>query len=80
GRPGLLVATLRFAVLTVPAAWLGMWGAERMGQPALYGLVVALLVVSAVTSGAFYLWLRSALVALERGVASVPPKLDASLG
>ncbi len=80
GRPGLVVATLRFAVLTVPAAWLGMWVAERMGQPALYGLVVGLLVVSAVTSGAFYLWLRSALMACERGVGSVPPKRYASLG
>ncbi len=74
GRPGLVVATLRFAVFTVPAAWLGMWLAERMGYPALYGLVVGLLVISAVTSGAFYLWLRSALLALERRVDSVSPQ------
>jgi len=73
GRPGLVVASLRFAVFTVPAAWLGMRIAERMGHPALYGLVVGLLVVSAVTSGAFYLWLRSALAALERGTDTVPP-------
>jgi Na+-driven multidrug efflux pump len=80
GRPGLVVATLRFVVLTVPVAWLSMWLAERMGYPALYGLVVGLLLVSAVTSGAFYLWVRSALVALERGASPVPPKLDPSLG
>ena len=66
GRPGLVMATLRFAILTAPVAWLGMWVADNMSKPPLYGLAAGLLVVSAVTSAAFYLWLRGALIAQER--------------
>jgi Na+-driven multidrug efflux pump len=78
GRPGLVVATLRFVVLTVPAAWLGMRLAEGMGYSPLYGLVVGLLVVSALTSGVFYLWVNSALAALVR--APFPAPLQGSQG
>jgi Na+-driven multidrug efflux pump len=66
GRPGLLMAVLRFALLTAPAAWLGMRIAEGMGRPAIVGLVVGLLVISAATSGVFHLWVRRALAAQER--------------
>jgi Na+-driven multidrug efflux pump len=61
GKPGLLMGTLRYAVLTFPAGWLGIRIAQGMGQPGLYGLVIALHVVAAITSGLFFAWLHSAL-------------------
>jgi Na+-driven multidrug efflux pump len=61
GRPGLVMALLRYLLLTPPAAWLGMQGAIALGYPGLYGLVAAALAVAAITSLAFHLWLRAAL-------------------
>ncbi len=66
GRPGLVVATLRFGILTMPVAWLGMWVAGQMSKPPLYGLAIGLLFVSGITSVVFYLWLQGALIAQER--------------
>jgi len=62
GGPGLVMASLRYVALTPIAAWLGMRVAESWNRPGLYGLAIAILVVSAVTSVAFYLWLRASLV------------------
>jgi Na+-driven multidrug efflux pump len=61
GRPGLVMATTRYLVLTPVAAWLGVGGARLWGHSELDGLVVALLAVSAVTSVTFWIWLRRAL-------------------
>jgi Na+-driven multidrug efflux pump len=80
GTPGLVVAVLRFVVLTGPVAWLGMRAAEAMGYPGLYGMVVGLLLVSAVTSGVFYLWVRAVLTAMAPGAAPAAVKLDPSPG
>ena len=61
GRPGLLMATLRYGVLMLPLAWFGMREAENLGYPAIDGLVVALLGASALSSALFYIWMRRAL-------------------
>lgn len=61
GRPGLVIAALRYVALTAPAAWLGMRGARAMGAPELLGLVAGLLLATAVASGLFTLWIRSTL-------------------
>jgi Na+-driven multidrug efflux pump len=61
GRPGLWMATLRYGVLMLPLAWLGMYEAELLGYPAIDGLVVALLLASALSSAIFYVWMRRAL-------------------
>ncbi|MCP3979851.1 MAG: MATE family efflux transporter [bacterium] len=61
GRPGLVMAVLRYLVLTAPLAWLGIVAAERAGQPALYGLIFGLLAAAGLASVAFSLWLRAAL-------------------
>ena len=61
GRPGLLMATLRYGVLMLPLAWLGMHQAESLGYPAIDGLVVALLSASALSSMIFYIWMQRAL-------------------
>jgi len=61
GRPGLVMATVRYAFLTLPACWLGMQGAAALGRPEIYGLVTGLAVVAAISSGVFLVWLRGTL-------------------
>jgi len=61
GRPGLLMALLRYVVLTVPFAWLGLALARRFAWPPLYGLVLALFAVAGISSLVFLLWTRRAL-------------------
>jgi len=61
GKPGLLMALVRYIVLTGPLAWAGLLAAEALGQPALYGLIVGSLTAGAASSLGLYFWLRSAL-------------------
>jgi Na+-driven multidrug efflux pump len=60
-QPGLVMAVVRYMILTVPLAWSGMLVARHLGNPPLYGLIGGLLVTAAISSTAFALWLRSAL-------------------
>lgn len=81
GGPGLIMAILRFAGLTLPAAWIGMHLAVRNGFPGLYGLLVGLMGVAALTSTIFSLWLVSSLAAKEKtfpagSVGSVLPEAE----
>jgi Na+-driven multidrug efflux pump len=66
GRPGLVMAALRYLALTPPLAWGGIVAAQRSGAPALYGMVLGLLAAGAISSLIFYLWLRAALNRAER--------------
>lgn len=61
GRPGLVVAVLRYLVLTAPAAGLGIHLARRAGVPELFGLVSGLLLASTLASSVFLLWIRRTL-------------------
>ena len=61
GKPGLVVAILRYVVLTGPLAYGGMILAARLAQPELYGLIAGSLVAAGVSSAIFYLWLRAAI-------------------
>jgi Na+-driven multidrug efflux pump len=74
GRPGLVMAVLRYVFLTAPLCALGIYAAAAAGTEPLYGLVGGLLVVAAVSSTVFYLWLRSALPAAGRPAAAVPKR------
>jgi Na+-driven multidrug efflux pump len=65
GWPGLAMAILRYVVLTVPCALLGKQAALALGQPALYGLVVGLILASGISSAIFLAWLRRTLHDLE---------------
>ncbi len=84
GQPGLIMASLRTLVLTVPLAWAGIQGARAFGVPGLYGLVVGLLVVGVVSSGVFLAWLLGTLrgilaregAAPAIGVAAQQPARD----
>ena len=61
GRPGLVMALLRYLVLTAPLAWLGMTVARSLGRPELYGLIVGTLLAAAISSVVFWVWLNHTL-------------------
>ncbi len=61
GRPGLYIAILRYVVLTWPAAYIGIQVARNMGQPDLYGILIALVGIAGVSSAMLAAWLRIVL-------------------
>ena len=84
GAPGLIMALLRYTVLTAPLAWAGMETARALGHSQFIGLVGGLIVAMGITSIVFLAWMRSALNALGREkraasapVASSPEDLEA---
>jgi len=60
-QPGLTMAGVRYVVLTLPLAWIGMYVARARGVEPLYGLIVGLLIAAALSSVVFELWLRRTL-------------------
>jgi Na+-driven multidrug efflux pump len=72
GRPGLIMAVLRYVVLMVPLVLAGTAIASRLGQPLLYGLLGGLIVASAISSAIFVIWTRRVLRALDRGKGMEP--------
>ncbi len=81
GRPGLVMAVVRYLVLTGPAAWLGARIASSFGAPALYGLIVGLLFAAAVSSLVFQLWLAATLrshTAAAGYTCAAPPSTNSS--
>ncbi|MFQ5718820.1 MAG: MATE family efflux transporter [Acidobacteriota bacterium] len=73
GRPGLVMAVLRYVILTAPMAYGGARLAERWGFPALDGLLCGLIVASALTSVVFQAWMMVSLRALDRSPADASP-------
>jgi Na+-driven multidrug efflux pump len=65
GKPGLVMAVIRYLVLTFPLAWGGILVAGRMGHPPLYGMVAGLLLTAVIASLGFALWLRAALAGIQ---------------
>lgn len=61
GKPGLYMAILRYVVLTVPAAYIGIYVAASYGQPSLYGILISLVVVAMISSAVFAIWLKREL-------------------
>jgi len=72
GTPGMVMAFLRYAVLTAPLAWLGASLAPRLGLAQMQGLVLSLLVVSLICSVIFLAWMWRALSAAESALAADP--------
>jgi Na+-driven multidrug efflux pump len=72
GRPGLVMAAFRYLLLTAPLALAGMQVARSLDRPPLYGMIVGLLLVAAISSVVFYAWTRRAL-AWAAARAAVPP-------
>jgi len=68
GRPGVLMAVLRYLVLTGPLAWIGARASIALGFAALHGLIAGLLLAAAIASLTFLLWLRAELRARAVGV------------
>jgi Na+-driven multidrug efflux pump len=71
GLPGLLMAVVRYVVLTGPAAWLGIRAARALGEPPIFGLMPALVLVALASSAIFALWARAALRAAAAKAAAV---------
>jgi Na+-driven multidrug efflux pump len=65
GRPGLVMAVVRYVGLTVPFGFGGMVIAERAGWAPLFGLLLGLALASALASIFFLVWMERALAALE---------------
>lgn len=80
GMPGLVMAAIRYLGLTVPLAWAGLVAARGLGWPALYGVIVALLVVSALSSGIFSVWLKRVLDRMAAGKVPLPEEPEEAVG
>ena len=70
GMPGLVMAIVRYLVLTAPAAWLAIRIARDVGEPPIFGLLPALVGVALACSVIFALWTRGTLAGLERAQAA----------
>lgn len=77
GKPGLVMAAVRTVVLTVPLSWGGIRVAQALGYPGMYGLLLGLLVVGAVSSWLFLAWLRAALPEAAAPEAGTPETVTA---
>lgn len=66
GRPGLVMAILRYVLLAGPAAWIGLRAGAAFGVPGLYGLLVGLVAAAALTSLLFAGWTQRALGEMEQ--------------
>ncbi len=64
GKPGLITALVRYLLLTVPMAWLGIKLAAATGIYPIYGLVVGLMIASLLSSAMFSIWLLKTLKGL----------------
>jgi Na+-driven multidrug efflux pump len=84
GRPGLLVAVLRYVVLAPALAWAGSRLAAVTGLPPLAGIIAGTLAAAAASSALFLLWvaavLRASPEAAARSRTPVPPEPDAPSG
>ena len=65
GRPGLVMAVIRYVGLTIPFGFGGMVIAERTGGAPLFGLLLGLALASALASIVFLVWMERSLAALE---------------
>lgn len=61
GRPGLVLAALRYLALSIPLAWLGMRGFEAMGWQGFAGLLYGTIVAAAIASLVMWIWARASL-------------------
>ncbi|RMG43307.1 MAG: MATE family efflux transporter [Acidobacteria bacterium] len=66
GRPGLVMAILRYGLLALPLAWTGIAVARRMGAPPIEGLILGLLAAGAIASVIFAAWLATVLRRMGR--------------
>lgn len=80
GRPGLVMAIVRYVGLTVPFGFGGMLLAQRVDAPPLFGLLLGLIVASGLASAVFLIWMRRALDAIEEARPEVPLRPSSAPG
>jgi Na+-driven multidrug efflux pump len=78
GMPGLLMGTLRYLILGLPLALLGAHYADRFGSTPYKGLLLGLILGSAVVSTGFWVWLRHLLSTVKS--PSPPPHFHPKTG
>ncbi len=74
GRPGLVMAVLRYGVLTVPFILAGTETAVWLGWAPLVGLLGGLILATALVSSLFLIWTRRVLHALDGLTRGRPPE------
>ena len=57
GSPGLITALVRYLVMTLPMAWIGIKLAESSGFHPIYGLVVGVMAAALFSSAMISVWL-----------------------
>jgi Na+-driven multidrug efflux pump len=72
GRPGLVMAAVRYVGLTIPLGLLGLHVARMAGTEPLAGLLGGLIAAGAGASAIFLAWMRRALGRLEHGAGAAP--------
>jgi Na+-driven multidrug efflux pump len=77
GRPGLLMAILRYLVLSAPSCWLGVRLAHAIGVAGLYGVILGLFTASGISSVVFLAWTRRTLRTERRLAETSPARLPA---
>jgi Na+-driven multidrug efflux pump len=65
GRPGLVMAVIRYVGLTIPFGLGGMYVAERTSVTPIVGLLLGLALASAIASVVFLVWMERALDEME---------------
>jgi Na+-driven multidrug efflux pump len=78
GRPGLVMAVVRYGVLSGPLAWAFGSGAQQVGLAPVYGVVAGVLLATAIATSAFSVWLQVALA--RAGGSSAAPAAAAAAG
>lgn len=66
GRPGLIMAVVRYILLTAPLGFGGVVAARLAGFSEFMGLLVGLIAAAAITSVVMMVWIRTALRAIEQ--------------
>ena len=72
GRPGLTMSVLRYVLLTLPSALLGLWLAPKLHVSQILGLIGGLTAAAAVSSLVFLFWTRKALNAAAKATQNPP--------
>jgi putative MATE family efflux protein len=74
GRPGLTIAALRYVLLSLPLAWLGLQAARALDGPGFAGVLAGVILASLAASLTIWLWVRSALREQEEALSEPVPE------
>ena len=73
GRPGFIMAGLRYGILAAPFAFGGARLAERFGGSGFHGMLLGLIAATALVSAIFFVWMRATLRQLGTAPQGLAP-------